>query len=98
MKDKLTTNASDETQSHAFLVGAVGSSLFHKIEIILLSPFWFFSISPTRKTWKEFKSGLIKHICKYDYSRPNYDMGKHYKCEHLGCNIVSVKNEDGSLC
>lgn len=72
-------------------------SLSEKIQLILLTPFWLLSISPDKKTWAEFKSGLIKHKCTYDYSKPIYDKhGRYYKCEHLGCNIVSVKNEDGS--
>jgi hypothetical protein len=85
-------------QNEALNKADVSSSLFYKIQLILLSPFWLLSTSPSRKSWKEFKNGLIKHECKYDYSKPSYDTGKHYKCEHLGCNIVSVRNEDGSWC
>ena len=70
-----------------------------KFYFILLSPFWFLSTSPTKKTWKEFKSAFIEHTCKYDFSKPCYDgTFKHYKCKHLGCNIVEVQNEDGSWC
>lgn len=89
---------SNKADNKALSQTSVSGSFLWKLKIVLLSPFWFFSTSPTRKTWKEFKSGLIKHQCKYDYSKPCYDNGKHYKCEHIGCNIVSVKNEDGSWC
>jgi hypothetical protein len=70
----------------------------HKLKVILLTPFWLLSTSPSRKTWAEFKSGLIDHVCSYDYSKPSFEGGKHYRCNHLGCNIVSVQNEDGTWC
>jgi len=88
----------EEKNAKAENQAAVSSSLSMKLQILFLSPFWFFSTSPSRKTWEEFKSGLIKHECKYDFSKPCYDNGKYYKCEHLGCNIVEVRNEDGSWC
>ncbi len=71
-------------------------NLSYKIRLIFYTPFWFLSTSPDRKTWAEFKSGLIKHECKFDYENPKFDKFKYYKCKHFGCNIISTKNEDGS--
>lgn len=62
------------------------------------SSFWLLSTSQTRKTCNQFTNGLIKHDCTFDFSNPCYDNGKHYKCNHFGCNIVSIKNEDGTWC
>lgn len=64
-----------------------------KIQLILLTPFWVFSTSPSRKTWEEFKSGLIKHKCDFDYKNPQITYKyPYYKCKHFGCNIVTYKH------
>ena len=67
--------------------------LKEKIQLILLTPFWLSSTSPTRKSWKEFKSGLIKHTCDFDYDYPKIEYKyPYYKCKHFGCNIVTYKD------
>ncbi len=51
-----------------------------------------------RKPWAEFKNGLIKHNCKYDYNKlvtPNNTEFGHYECLHTGCTLVGVRHEDG---
>ena len=85
-----------ETQIPTLSKTAVSSSFSLKLQIFFLSPLWFFSTSVTRKSWAEFKSGLIKHNCEFDYSQKNHNDGKYYKCKHFGCNIISMKNEDGT--
>lgn len=70
------------------------------IELILVTPFWFLSLSTTKKSWKQFKYGLIKHKCEYDYDKPIVEKhGKyehtHFDCKHYGCNIVGVTDAEG---
>lgn len=72
------------------------------IQLILVTPFWFFSLSPTKKSWKEFKYGLISHKCEYDYDKPIVEKHggyehTHFDCKHYGCNIVGVTDEDGKF-
>lgn len=75
------------------------TKFYYFIKIIFFTPFWILSTSDTRKSWLEFKSGLIKHDCSYDYSKPyRDDFGKYYSCKHVGCNVISLQNEDGSWC
>lgn len=61
------------------------------IRLIILAPFWL--ICPDRKTWPEFKSGLIKHKCDFDGGEVQIEQyrGRLYgfrKCKHFGCNMV----------
>lgn len=80
----------------------LGSKTFWwKVGVFLLAPLWATSTSPTRKLWDEFKHGLIKHKCVFDYnnpvkSPPPYEKYEYFKCKHYGCNIVSMTNEDGT--
>ena len=75
------------------------TKFYYYLRIIFFTPFWILSTSETRKSWLEFKSGLIKHDCSYDYSKSNRDeFGKYYSCNHVGCNVISLQNEDGSWC
>lgn len=83
-----------------FLLGKKGFGYY--LQIILVTPLWFFSLSPTKKSWKEFKYGLISHKCEYDYDKPIVEKsGKyehtHFNCKHYGCNIVSTTDEDGNF-
>ena len=69
------------------------------LKLLLITPLWFFYRSKSKKTWPEFKSGLIEHEHQWDYKNTVYEKGhKHYPCKHLGCNYISVYEEDGSLC
>jgi hypothetical protein len=75
------------------------TKFYYCIKIILFTPFWILSTGKTKKGWLEFKSGLIKHNCSYDYSKSNIDeFGKYYSCTHLGCNVISLQNQDESWC
>jgi hypothetical protein len=69
-----------------------------KVRLFFWSWFWFTSESPTRKTWEEFKYGLIKHKCKFD--GPIF-IGEHgyrfVECSHFGCNIVHDPDLDDWL-
>lgn len=74
-----------------------------KVKFCLLSPLWALSTSSTRKSWSEFKYGLIDHKCEHDYNDPKWEThnnlkGKHYSCKHHGCNIVSVQELNGDWC
>ncbi len=76
---------------------------WYYVQLILLTPLWASRVSDERKTWEEFKGGLISHKHEFDFENPSYDnavykTGKHYKCKHLGCNLVEVKNPDGTWC
>jgi hypothetical protein len=82
------------------LLGKKGFGYY--LQIILVTPFWFFSLSPTKKSWKEFKYGMISHKCEYDYDKPIVEKRggyehTHFDCKHYGCNIVSVTDEDGNF-
>ena len=62
-----------------------------KVRVVLLSVFWATSTSPTRKSWSEFKHGLIKHKCEWDYDNPQVDQYSTWVCcKHHGCNMVHV--------
>ncbi|MCK9574768.1 MAG: hypothetical protein WC979_03075 [Candidatus Pacearchaeota archaeon] len=66
---------------------------------ILAAPFWALSTSPTRKSWSEFKYGMMTHVCDWNYENPDYSHGgKCYPCKHFGCNMVSVQEKDGTWC
>jgi len=72
------------------------------LQMILVTPLWFFSLSPTKKSWKEFKYGMISHKCEYDYDNPvteKHDsyLSTHFNCKHYGCNIVSHRDENGNF-
>jgi len=81
-------------------------TLWWKIEVVLLFPLWFTSSSPTRKSWSEFKAGLIKHKHEFDYENSyiNDEYKNHHrselfeyaKCKHYGCNTVTTKDFEGN--
>lgn len=65
--------------------------------LCLTAPFWFLSISPDKKNWEEFKSGMINHKCTFNYSKPLIEQSyKYWACEHFGCNIVTMKDQNGN--
>ena len=62
-----------------------------KVRIVVLLPFWLTSMSETKKSWSEFKHGLIKHECEWDYDNPDQDQFAAWaSCKHHGCNMVHV--------
>lgn len=76
---------------------------WYYVQLIFLTPFWLSHDPRESKPWAAFKSGLIKHKHEFDFDHPSYDnevtkRGKHYKCKHFGCNLVEVKNPDGTWC
>lgn len=82
------------------LLGKKGFGYY--LQIIFVTPLWFFSLSPTKKSWKEFKYGLISHKCEFDYDNPvteKHDsyISTHFNCKHYGCNIVSHRDENGNF-
>jgi hypothetical protein len=59
------------------------------IKIFLLCPIWVLRISPNKKTWEEFKYGLINHKCDFDYEKLVPDEKyKYHPCKHFGCGII----------
>lgn len=80
------------------------NNIYSWILILFLGPFWYFSKSPDKLTWVEFKSGLVKHKCEFDYDNPKFfsnekiSITKYYKCKRPGCNVGSMKEKDGSWC
>jgi len=78
-----------------------------KVKLFLMSILWATSTSPTRKSWSEFKYGLISHEHEFDHDNPVNEkstlpngqkiISKHYPCKHYGCNTVSVTELDGSF-
>ena len=79
--------------------------LWWVIKVMFWAPFWAFSFSPTKKTWLEFKAGLINHKHDYDYDKPVYEKyiyegslyeSKHYACKHYGCTIINMREKDGT--
>lgn len=66
------------------------------VRAALLTPFWLL-YPGDRKTWDEFRNGLVKHKCEYDYDDLRIDkLGGHYCCKHYGCTIITMRNKDGS--
>ena len=75
--------------------------VFWELKIILLAPFWFVRPQEDRKTWEEFKNGLIDHKCKYDLDKPILDNDSgycHFECLHTGCNIISMDRSNCTDC
>jgi len=60
------------------------------IDLYIMTPFWYMSVSPTRKSWVEFKNGLISH--KHEWSeekRFDARYGWCYRsCKHTGCFVI----------
>lgn len=50
-----------------------------------------------KKSWSEFKGGLIKHECEFDYDNIHEPekYGGYAKCKHYGCNTVTVQSLSG---
>lgn len=69
------------------------------VTLMLITPMWFINTSPTRKTWAEMKSGLIKHDHEWDYENPvGSTEYPYYKCKHFGCNMcTSILEKDGHI-
>ncbi len=68
---------------------------YYYIKLVLLAPLWALSMSPIRKRWAEFKSGLIKHECKFG----NEVFGDKYyykHCTHLGCYMCYHCDKNGN--
>ena len=73
------------------LLAPIPTSILWKFKVLLLLPLWVSSTSPTRKSFKEFYYGLIKHTCEFDYTKPiDKNHSVYYKCKHTGCSIVDV--------
>lgn len=69
--------------------------------LFFLTPFWFLSPSEERKSWEEFKNGLIDHKCKYDLDKPIKSEDSDYyffECLHTGCNIVAPDKSNCTEC
>lgn len=65
------------------------------IQLILLSPLWYLSRGPARKSWSDFKSGLRPHVCSFNYDPTERSPGMYWHCSHPGCNITKIREEDG---
>ncbi len=50
-----------------------------------------------KKSWKEFKNGLISHKHQYDYDNLMGKDANWYECKHTGCNMVTIFEENGEL-
>lgn len=73
------------------------------LTLVFCTPFWVLW-DGNKVKWSEFESRCITHKCEYDFDNPVYDRpdmhnkGKHYVCKHYGCNIIEVRNQDGTWC
>lgn len=70
------------------------------LRVIVLSPLWLLYINEkgSKKSWKQFKYGLIKHKCEFDYNNPETDKhGSYYPCKNYGCNIVTTRDINGKF-
>lgn len=63
-----------------------------KIRVFFSSILWFLYVSPNKKTWEEYKHGLIKHKCDFDKRLKYENDYKYYECKHFGCNMVKPVN------
>jgi len=63
------------------------------ITFLILTPFWFLTLSKDRKTWQEFKIGWIPHKCKFWERRADW----YGACKHHGCNMVTDYDLDDFL-
>lgn len=71
------------------------------LKLVFLTPFWLIRPLEDRKSWEEFKNGLIDHKCKYDLDKPireKYSDYCHFECLHTGCNIVDVDKSNCTQC
>lgn len=99
-KGDVSFKSEDKKEESVNLLGK--KTIGYYIQLILITPFWFFSLSSTKKSWKEFKYGLISHKCEYDYDKPIVEKSggyehTHFNCKHYGCNIVGVTDENGKF-
>jgi len=66
-----------------------------RVRVVLYSPIWFFYESLTKKSWEEFKHGLITHKCEFD--RSTYEALDEnlrlYSCKHFGCNMADIEDD-----
>lgn len=72
------------------------TGLGYYVRLILCTPFWILHVSPTKKSWNEFKSGLINHEHQFE-EEPYvielwvYDNVHVHACKHFGCNLVDPR-------
>ncbi len=73
-----------------------GKNFNYYLSYMFAYPMWLMTSKDNRKSKIEFESGLIEHICEYDYENPKTDRhgyGAFYPCKHLGCNFVSLNKK-----
>lgn len=75
--------------------------ILYYLQLIFITPIWIlYTPFEDKKSWKEFKSSLIKHKHEFDYDNPIHDYigGRKntcWPCKHFGCNLVTTKDKDG---
>jgi len=63
-----------------------------RVKVVLYTIFWITSFSSTKKTWSEYKYGLIKHEHVWDTENPEIDQfSTCFPCKHHGCNFIDLK-------
>ncbi len=66
---------------------------WYYVQLILITPFWAMRISPEKKSWKEFKNGLIIHKHEYDYENQRPGGTRYFNectCKHTGCYYTTL--------
>lgn len=64
-------------------------TIWWRITLVVLTPFWYLTDPSKRKGWLEFKYGLIPHKCEFDHWQVVYHSGlRFFQCKHFGCTIV----------
>lgn len=65
-------------------------SIGYYIKLFLLTPIWWINMNENRKSYTEFKNGLIDHKCDFHGEAINHEKysWQYTKCKHTGCNII----------
>ena len=76
----------------------LGTKPVNKIRMFFGLIMYYLLRTKDSKNLEEFKSGMIKHQCEYDYEIMGYTDGResHHNCKHYGCNFVTAEDINGN--
>ncbi len=75
----------------------LGTKPVNKISMFFGLIMYYLLRTKDGKNLEEFKNGMIKHKCEYDFAVYGYYEGhkNNHKCKHYGCNFITMKEENG---
>jgi hypothetical protein len=78
-----------EKAREAFHHSGMKNTFWNKLRVFNATNNWINSNDPNKKSWFEFKNGMVKHTHVFNEdSEIDYSYGcKLYKCIHVGCFV-----------